>query len=103
MPARPTSASNRSSARQIPRQAEPVDDETTSNESYLLTQRDLLILMITLIVGLLAAFVTGLTTAVQAAPTLGVGPSIALGVAGGVVTMVLTGLVVANRLHKLVR
>ncbi|MEV6815113.1 hypothetical protein [Micromonospora sp. NPDC051296] len=104
-PAKPFSASgsSRSSSRRVPRQAEPVDDERTSNERYLLTQRDLLILMITLIVGLLAAIVTGLTTAIQAGPTLGIGPSVALGVAGGIVTLVLTGLVVANRLHKLVR
>lgn len=102
-PARPAHAASRSSPGRIPRQAEPVDDGAANNERYLLTQRDLLILVITLIVGLLAAVVTGLTTAIQASPTLGLGPSIALGVACGVVTMVLTGLVVANRLHKLVQ
>lgn len=101
--ARPVSASSRSSPRRIPRQAESVDDGATNHDRYLLTQRDLLILVITLIVGLLAAVVTGLTTAVQTNPALGFGPSIALGVACGVVTLVLTGLVVANRLHRLVQ
>lgn len=100
---RPTPTPSRSNAGRVPRQAEPVDEEPVNDERYLLTQRDLLILMITLIVGLLAAVVSGLTTAIQASPSLGFGPSVAVGIACGVVTLVVTGLVVANRLHKLVQ
>ncbi|MEV4465964.1 hypothetical protein AB0J51_20360 [Micromonospora echinofusca] len=102
-PVNGTSGSGRSGSRPIPRQSKPVDDGPTRDERYLLTQRDLLILVITLIVGLAAAAVAGLTVAIQTGPALGLGPSIVLGVASGVVTLVLTGLVVANRLHKLVQ
>ncbi|NJP35894.1 hypothetical protein [Micromonospora thermarum] len=102
-PARTISLPERGDSPHIPRQAKPVDDEAAENDTYLLTPRDLLILMITLIVGLLAAIVAGLTTAVQAAPAIGLGPAVALGIASGLVTLVVTGLLVAHKLHKLVR
>lgn len=102
-PARPTSASDRKSSRLIPRQSEPVDDEPPCEERLHPIPIALLILMITLIVGLLPAVVFGLTAGLHASSALGLLPSIAVGVATAVVTLVLTGLVVANKLHKLVR
>ncbi|WP_328342188.1 hypothetical protein [Micromonospora sp. NBC_00421] len=76
---------------------------TGSEDRYLLTARDLLILLITSVVGLLAAVVSGLTVAMQTNEALGFSPSVALGIAAGVVALVTTALVVANKLHKLVQ
>ncbi|MGC4744658.1 hypothetical protein ACLQ28_03180 [Micromonospora sp. DT201] len=70
----------------------PGDDE---GRAALLTVRDLVILAISLVVGLLSGCVSFLTVAAQA--------GVAAGAAAGVVALVLTGLVVATSLHRLLR
>ncbi len=59
--------------------------------------------MIAFVVGLMAGIATGLGLAVQTQAALGTGPCIALGITSGLVTMVMTGLVIAKSLHKLLR
>lgn len=88
--------------RQRPVRLTPASDRNSS-QLILVTPRVLLIPMVTLIVGLLPAVVVGLIAGLYASPALGPVRSIAVGVASGVVTLVLTGLVVATKLHKLVR
>lgn len=70
-----------------------------SQEHPLLSQRLLLILMIAIAVGLVAGTVTAVTVATTSNTTLGM----LLGFASGLVTLTLTSLVVATKLHKLVK
>jgi hypothetical protein len=103
VPKQPSRKAASGEAQRVEQSNQSSGERAERNDGYLLTQRDLLILVITFIVGGLAAVVAGLTLAIQTAPDLGSGPAIALGIASGVVALVMTGLVVANRLHKLVR
>ena len=69
----------------------------------LLSARELLILMISLLVGMMSGAVSGLTVAAQAVTALGSMAGVALGIIAGMVALVITGLAVATSLHKLLR
>ncbi|WP_329106008.1 hypothetical protein OG792_34265 [Micromonospora sp. NBC_01699] len=78
-------------------------DGTTHSPAPLLSTRDLVILVISLVVSAMAGAVAGLTTTAQVGSASGNVDDVAVGITAGIVAFAVTGLVIATSLHKLLR